>query len=84
MTTTMAPAIELPKLKGRMVRELSTRTAFLSVDRVPLPADITPYEREYTDRRFYADLKKAGGQLDRMAREALKEHSQGRTRKFPE
>ena len=38
---------------------------------------------EYSDEQFHADLRKASKRLDVMANEALKEHAQGKTRKFP-
>ena len=40
-------------------------------------------EPEYSDEQFHADLKKASKRLDVMADKALKEHAQGKTRKFP-
>jgi hypothetical protein len=46
--------------------------------------DITLYEEpEYSDERFYADIRKASGRLDKMEQKALKEHARGKTRKFP-
>jgi hypothetical protein len=43
-----------------------------------------PKEPEYTDEQFYTDIKKSSDALDLMAQEALEEHAQGKTRKFPQ
>jgi hypothetical protein len=78
------PAIALKAVNARQIaaRTAKTGTRILRFDRTPPPIDITP-EREYTDEQFYADLKKASKQLDKMVQEALEEDAQGKTRKFP-
>lgn len=64
---------------------ISTAAPILATSRTPLGVYITLHrETDYTDTQFYADLKKARKSLDRMKRKALKEHAQGKTRKFPE
>ena len=81
LTTVNIPKIKIPKIKVKMAE---TVTGILMSDRTPLPVDIALYqEPEYSDAQFYADIKKASKRLDLMVNGALKEHAQGKTRKFP-
>ena len=59
----------------------STSVGIIEKSNTSLP--INCKESEYTDAQFYADLSKASKQLDMMERKALKDHAQGKTRKFP-
>ena len=49
----------------------------------PQSVDFAVHGDVYTDAQFYADLEKASKQLNAMLKEALEEHAQGKTRKFP-
>jgi hypothetical protein len=40
-------------------------------------------EFQYTDEQFTADLQKSSKKLDMMEEQALKEHKEGKTQKFP-
>ena len=56
----------------------------IAVPRIEFITACTPQSIDlYTDTQFYADLKKASKRLDAMAAEALNEHAEGKTRKFP-
>ena len=84
METTLFPSIELPDLKGKMAKALSTTTRVFDIQRTPIPVvDIPLHKDEYTDEQFHADVKKASKRLDTMVWEALEEDAQGGTRKFP-
>lgn len=72
-------APKTPKIKVRMPQTVTR--VHLSAH-TPLPIAIA-LEPEYTDEQFYADLRKAGKQLDAMEKQALEEYRQGKTRKFP-
>ena len=62
----------------------STVTDILTTDRTPPPVDIAAvHEVEYSDEQFYADLRKSKKQFDEMAKKAMKEDRQGKTRRFP-
>jgi len=58
----------------------STQTVWLSVDQTPYIHIATT---GYTDKEFFADLNKAGKELDEMGRQAVQEHNDGKTRRFP-
>ena len=49
-----------------------------------MPVLITDGTPEYKDMQFYADLRKAEGRLNAIAAEAMKEHIEGRTLRFPQ
>ena len=81
MEATSAIALNVPKIK---LKHPTTVTRLRVSDCTALPADIALYqEPEYSDAQFYADIKKASKRLDLMVNGALKEHAQGKTRKFP-
>lgn len=71
-----------PERGGASMKTVTTVTEIQMRDRTPPPVNLS-LSSSYTDEQFYADLKKAGKQLDQMAAEALKEHAEGKTRKFP-
>ena len=68
--------------KTQVTRLVAPRIEFVTVC-TPSGTDLAAQEGEYTDKQFYADLKKASKRLDAMAAKALKEDAQGKTKKFP-
>ena len=77
LTTINTP--KTPKIKAKMPK---TVTGVYVSAHTPLPIAIA-LEQEYSDEQFHADLRKASKRLDTMVSKALKEHAQGKTRKFP-
>ena len=73
--------IDLPGIQPKIVE---TTTRVIESSRTPSVANIiVKQESEYTEAQFNADLRKASKRLDSMVSKGLKEHSRGKTRKFP-
>jgi hypothetical protein len=73
--TTPAPKAELKRVPTPSVEFIMACT--------PPPIDLAVYKGEYSDKQFFADLKKASQWVDEMGQMALKEHAEGKTRKLP-
>jgi len=48
-----------------------------------LISDAKLQDTEYSDEQFHADIEKSDDKLMQLAAQAVKEHNQGKTRKFP-
>lgn len=81
------PFIGLPafNLKKKIeVKMLKTTTKIQINDRTPfLGNTVLSLEPDYSEKQFYADLRKSSKQLDLMVAKALEEHAKGKTREFP-
>ena len=65
------------------VRIPKRENAVKAKSRTNVVVTVVPEEEEYTDEQFYADVAKCRDKLEDMAKAALEEHAQGKTRKFP-
>ena len=82
MTTALAYMTD--EVPGTKVTGVSTpRIGFLITACTPQTVEFAMHGDAYTDAQFYADLKKSGNWIDEMEEAALKEHSEGKTRKLP-
>jgi hypothetical protein len=74
-----------PSLKTMTPKTVVNTTVIDTIvrDASPPAIDITPSEFGYTDEQFHADLRKASKWIDSMEEAALKEHTEGKTRKLP-
>lgn len=81
MTTALAYKTSgVPRLK--VIRTAAPRIRFIMAC-TPQPSELVAHGNEYTDKQFYADLRKSSKRLDAMAAEALKNEAKGKTREFP-
>ena len=75
-TTCFSQKISIVTLIFQMIKKVQRFILFLYYDKIYKYCG-------YSDKQFYADLKKNAKRFDAMEKEAIEEHEQGKTLKFP-